>query len=100
VNPSDFIFEVVVPKDRIFVMGDHRDESSDSRCHLADEYQTQRKGAVGFVPIDLVVGQTFAVIAPFNRAQRLHTPGTFASVPTAAQPAPDVASIKLKTDAC
>jgi signal peptidase I len=100
VNPSDFIFEVIVPKDKIFVMGDHRDESSDSRCHLADEFQTTPKGSVAFVPKDLVVGETFAVIAPFNRAKRLHTPETFSTVPTAAQAAPDQPTIKLKTAAC
>ena len=33
---SAVTFEVVVPKDRLFVMGDHRDESADSRCHLSD----------------------------------------------------------------
>ena len=33
---SDVEFEVVVPKERIFVMGDHRAESADSRCHLSD----------------------------------------------------------------
>ena len=44
VNPSDVKFEVVVPKDRIFVMGDHRDLSADSRCHLSDLSTSQGKG--------------------------------------------------------
>ena len=43
VNPSDVRFEVVVPKDRIFVMGDHRDLSADSRCHLSDLSTSQGK---------------------------------------------------------
>ena len=45
VAPSDVKFEVVVPKDRIFVMGDHRDLSADSRCHLSDLSTSQGRGA-------------------------------------------------------
>jgi hypothetical protein len=41
-----------------------------------------------------------AVIAPFSRAQRLHIPGTFSTVPAAAQAAPDEATIKLETATC
>ena len=52
VNPSDVRFQVVVPKDRIFVMGDHRSLSADSRCHLSDLSDTQGKGQVAFVPIE------------------------------------------------
>ena len=55
--------EVVVPEDRIFVMGDHRDLSADSRCHLSDLSTRQGKGQVAFVPISLVVG-------PALRSQR------------------------------
>jgi signal peptidase I len=63
VNASDMRFEVVVPKDRIFVMGDHRDLSADSRCHLADTSTNQPRGAVAFVPESLVVGPAFAIAA-------------------------------------
>jgi len=50
-NPSDVRFEVVVPRDRIFVMGDHRLVSQDSRCQ-------------GPVPIKNVIGRAFAVAWP------------------------------------
>ena len=83
VNPSDVKFEVVVPKDRIFVMGDHRDLSADSRCHLSDLSTSQGRGQVAFVPMSLVVGPAFAIAAPFDRAGRLQRPATFAKVPPA-----------------
>jgi signal peptidase I len=93
-------FEVVVPKDRLFVMGDHRAESADSRCHLSDVAAGTRKGETAFVPIKFVVGPSVAVVAPFNRAQRLHRPQTFATVPAATQAAPDQALIKPDNVTC
>ncbi len=94
VNPSDVKFEVVVPKDRIFVMGDHRDLSADSRCHLADLSTTQARGQVAFVPMSLVVGPAFAIAAPLDRAGRLRRPATFDNVPDPPEPAPARAVIK------
>lgn len=94
VNPSDVKFEVVVPKDRIFVMGDHRDLSADSRCHLSDLSTSQGRGQVAFVPMSLVVGPAFAIAAPFDRAGRLRRPATFDNVPDPPEPAPGRAVIK------
>jgi signal peptidase I len=94
VNPSDVKFEVVVPKDRIFVMGDHRDLSADSRCHLSDLSTSQGRGQVAFVPMSLVVGPAFAIAAPFDRAGRLRRPATFDNVPHPPEPAPVRAVIK------
>ena len=71
---------MVVPRDRIFVMGDHRDLSADSRCHLSD-VSTQGRGQTAFVPVSDVVGPAFAIVSPFDRAKRLHVPATFADVP-------------------
>jgi signal peptidase I len=91
---SAVTFEVVVPTDRLFVMGDHRDESADSRCHLSDISAGTRKGETAFVPVQSVVGPAVAVALPFNRASRLHRPEAFATVPAATRTAPDQASIE------
>jgi signal peptidase I len=100
VNPSDVRFEVVVPQDRIFVMGDHRDLSADSRCHLSDLSTSQRTGQVAFVPTSLVVGPAFAIAAPFDRAGRLRRPATFEKVPAPRLPAPERAVIKPAGVSC
>ena len=100
INPSDVRFEVVVPAGRIFVMGDHRDVSADSRCHLSDLSSTGRQGDVAFVPLDNVVGPAFAIAAPFDRTGRLHRPATFADVPGPDKPAPAKAVIKPEGVSC
>jgi signal peptidase I len=94
VHPSDVKFDVVVPKGRIFVMGDHRDLSADSRCHLSDLSTSQGTGQVAFVPTSLVVGPAFAIAAPFDRAGRLRRPATFDKVPDPREPAPTRGTIK------
>ncbi|MEV5507711.1 signal peptidase I [Streptomyces orinoci] len=63
-------FTVTVPKDRIWVMGDHRQNSADSRYH-----QDDRNG--GFVPVGNVVGRAVVVAWPLNRWDTLPIPGTF-----------------------
>ena len=100
VNPSDVRFQVVVPAGRIFVMGDHRDVSADSRCHLSDLSATGSRGEVAFVPLDNVVGPAFAVVAPFSRAARLHRPANFAEVPGPSKAAPAKAVIKPEGVSC
>lgn len=52
-------FDVTVPKDSLWVMGDNRYDSLDSR------YNTNKPGK-GFVPIENVVGRAFLVSWPFE----------------------------------
>ena len=58
-DPSDLNFDVTVPAGKIWVMGDHRGASADSRYHQEDINK-------GFVPISKVSGRVFAVIWPFK----------------------------------
>ena len=100
VAPSEVRFTVVVPAARIFVMGDHRDASQDSRCHLSDARPGLPPGEIAFVPERLVVGPAVAVVAPFERVHRLRTPSAFADVPGPSGPAPAHASIEPAGVSC
>ena len=62
-------FDVLVPKDRIFVMGDNRGDSSDSRYHL-DQLN-------GTVSLDSVVGRVVAVVWPASRWSGEPVPSIF-----------------------
>jgi signal peptidase I len=73
-SPSEIEFEVTVPEGRIFVMGDHRSNSSDSRYHLDEPGQ-------GTVPVDLVVGRAVVIAWPFGHWARLGGTDAFAEVP-------------------
>ena len=70
VQPTNQLqFDITVPKDSIFVMGDNRGNSRDSRYHL--EVNS------GGVPVDNVVGRAFVVLWPLNRFTTLPIPETF-----------------------
>ena len=63
---------VLVPEDRLWVMGDHRGSSSDSRAHIDNADQ-------GTVPQDKVIGRAFVIVWPLDRARILGVPETFTS---------------------
>ncbi|MFI5619277.1 signal peptidase I [Streptomyces sp. NPDC051567] len=72
--PSAIRFEVLVPLGRIFVMGDHRANSADSRYHLDEDFQ-------GTVDEKGVVGEAVVIAWPFGHWHRLEQPATFLMVP-------------------
>jgi signal peptidase I len=57
--PSDSKFSVTVPQGYIWVMGDHRGASADSRFHTDDIHK-------GMVPLSDVVGRAEFVVWPFK----------------------------------
>jgi signal peptidase I len=65
-KPSETKFNVTVPDGKVWVMGDHRAASADSRYHQDDVNN-------GMVPIKEITGRVVAVIWPFNHAKL--TPG-------------------------
>lgn len=69
-SPSSTDYRVTVPDDSLWVMGDHRNDSSDSRTHRQDPGN-------GFIPVDDVVGRAFVIVWPLDRAGTLDRPATF-----------------------
>jgi len=69
-KPSEVPFNVLVPAGHLWVMGDNRAESADSRAHMGGP-------GGGFVPVENVVGRACCVIWPSDRMTMLRPPETF-----------------------
>ncbi|MGK2349267.1 signal peptidase I [Actinomyces sp. W5033] len=88
-SASDVAFDVVVPEGFVWVMGDNRSNSADSRFHQDDAHG-------GFVPMEDVIGVGVAVVWPVSSWKGLGQgarafdlvpePG---QAPAPAQPAPE-----------
>ncbi|MER7672703.1 signal peptidase I [Kitasatospora sp. NPDC096128] len=76
--PSRQPFKVTVPKGRIWVMGDHRDVSADSRFHMGNPGQ-------GTVPLSDVVGRAFLIGWPLGRFHQLDEPSSLSSLGATSQ---------------
>jgi signal peptidase I len=72
--PSNDHFSITVSPGHLWVMGDHRSDSDDSRYHPTLDH--------GMVPIKDVVGKAFVRVWPLSRIGWLRNPSsTFRSVP-------------------
>jgi signal peptidase I len=68
--PSTVKFSITVPAGRLWVMGDHREVSYDSRGHIGDP-------GGGTIPESGVLGRAFVIIWPPSRWGVLDIPATF-----------------------
>ena len=71
-SPSDQEFSVTVPPGRLWVMGDNRAISDDSRGHMFSAFPKE-----GTVPENEVAGRAFLIIWPPSQFSDLPIPATF-----------------------
>ena len=68
--PSQLKFNIVVPPGRLWVMGDNRAVSDDSRLRMGDPGR-------GTIPENEVIGRAFVIVWPPSRWRFLPIPSTF-----------------------
>ena len=97
IKPGDYPsegkkFDITVPAGRVWVMGDHRSDSSDSRWH------DDGTGATGSVPMDKIVGRALFVVWPIDHVTWLGVPErTFSQVPAPSVTTPSTTSTGKST---
>jgi signal peptidase I len=75
--PSQEPFDVTVPTGRLWVMGDHRSHSGDSREHFTRNRDVQE----ATITEGAVVGRAFVLFWPFDRATWLTVPKSYDGIP-------------------
>ena len=78
-EPSELEFDVTVPAGRLWVMGDHRSDSADSRSHLGDP-------GGGTVRLSDVIGRASATYWPLSRLGGFERPDALADLPRVGEP--------------
>lgn len=68
--PSTMKFNISVPDGKLWLMGDHRSSSADSRRYIGAP-------GGGFIPVDRVIGRAMAVVWPLASARSIATRSTF-----------------------
>ncbi|WP_439900826.1 signal peptidase I [Streptomyces somaliensis] len=77
--PSEVRFDIAVPDGALWVMGDHRARSRDSRDHLGAP-------GGGTVPVDTVIGRADWIAWPARRWSGVEATDAFGAVPEAPAP--------------